>query len=53
MSQNSRPGGRFAYGPEASAEEMRKKDLMIKAQRRFERDIEDLLRQESCLADVM
>lgn len=43
-SQTARPGGRFAYGLEASAEELNKKDLIIKAQRRFERDTETLLR---------
>lgn len=42
--QRMRPGGRFAYGQEASAEEIRKKDLMIKAQHRFEEDTEKLLR---------
>lgn len=42
--KNARPGGRFAYGEEASAEEMNKKDLMIKAQRRFEEDTDNLLR---------
>ncbi|CAM9362061.1 unnamed protein product, partial [Scytosiphon promiscuus] len=42
--RNSRPGGRFAYGQEASSEEMKKKDLVIKAQRRFELDNEALLR---------
>ncbi|CBJ27288.1 Serine/threonine-protein kinase Nek3 (NimA-related protein kinase 3) [Ectocarpus siliculosus] len=42
--RNMRPGGRFAYGQEASAEEMKKKDLIIKAQRRFEQETEALLR---------
>ncbi|CAM9350037.1 unnamed protein product [Ectocarpus fasciculatus] len=42
--RNMRPGGRFAYGQEASAEEMKKKDLIIKAHRRFEKDTEVLLR---------
>ncbi|CAM9326541.1 unnamed protein product, partial [Ectocarpus sp. 12 AP-2014] len=42
--RNMRPGGRFAYGQEASAEEMKKKDLIIKAQRRFEKETEALLR---------
>lgn len=43
-SQNARPGGRFAYGQEVSTEEMKKKDLIVKAQRRFEEDNEALLR---------
>eukprot|EP00752_Nemacystus_decipiens_P002026 g1941.t1 len=43
--RNARPGGRFAYGQETSEEDIRKKDLMIKAQRRFERDTETLLRE--------
>ncbi|CAM9124912.1 unnamed protein product [Hapterophycus canaliculatus] len=43
--RNARPGGRFAYGKEVSTEEMKKKDLVIKAQRRFELDNEALLRK--------
>eukprot|EP00903_Cladosiphon_okamuranus_P020324 g18647.t1 len=43
--RNSRPGGRFAYGQEASAEEIKKKDLVIKARRRFEQETEKLLRE--------
>lgn len=47
-----RPGGRFAYGQEASAEEMKKKDLIIKAQRRFEKETEALLRYEAPIVEL-
>lgn len=42
--QSMRPGGRFAYGLEASAQDMKNKDIAIKAQRRFEQDTDSLLR---------
>lgn len=42
--QNMRPGGRFAYGLEASAQDMKKKDITIKAQHKFEQDTDSLLR---------
>ncbi|CAM9461013.1 unnamed protein product [Pylaiella littoralis] len=50
--RNLRPGGRFAYGQEASVEDMRKKDQMIKAQLRYEEATETLLRYgpaQACL----